>query len=448
MASGYTGLHLTDGTTTIDLNNGTSYFLQGGGWSPKIAKQSLSPVGNRCPYENVLETITISITAGTISLALANLDSIVAMLNQAKQYANNANVSPVRLTVDVQGYIGSPWEALIIDADVILPQDWADNLPNKSIEDIQLRILRRGLWTRDSVASTTSSATSNGKIASVSLTNLSPQAYATEVLITSSADEFQGGNYYNHPGYIAMTGTSGNIAWGVGNVNVNDAANKPAGHATNVSSFTNLSACVINATSGFTPAFNNSTAKRVAVLGAFKTTVTSAPVRVAIKDATGNTIIDSATFNIHDSTTDTITFCGVLNWNSNATFLEFVALAASTVTFDLVWLVDISDPYTSLMRFDDLSVYQTLQAMRSYRVYNPANALAPTLQAKPNAGTYADFPFSGNAWMPAYAPSSSLYLARMARGSNGLYWQPVDGATAAMTSTFKVTEIEGSLVPR
>lgn len=439
MATGYTAISLTDGTNTTNLNDTTNYVLQGGGWSPRVARRLSSTIGNRCPYEDVTEEITISVIGSSPANAILKLTYITDLIESAKRYVNNENVAAVKLTVEPQSVSSGAWNALVLDGEVILPTNWADLAPTNNIENVTIRIVRRGIWTRTEYTSTTSSSTANQRLsAAVTLTDPGKQGYLSEILVTPNADEVNAGTYEYHPGYIVVTNGTDRVQLIVGALGTNDSANKPAASASNITQFS--SNIVIDISTITSPVLQSS-AKRVAILGTFKTSDQTIPVICAISSASGG-VVESQTFTIPSYTAEDVQFCGVFNWSTNIRYVTFyVASGAPSISFDCGFLVDVSDPYTSIVKVQN----SAKQSQREFKIVNGATDLTPYAQSKTSAGTYDGIPMQGDGWIPF--TGTNCYLMRIARGK-GNYWQPVTSTPTAITNTFRVKALEATLIPR
>lgn len=447
MATGYTAISLTDGTNTTNLNDTTNYVLQGGGWSPRVARRTSSTIGNRCPYEDVTEEITISVIASTPSGAILKLTYITDLIERAKQYNNQENIDPVTIEVEPQSVASGAWSALVLDGEVILPNNWADLAPTNNIENVTLRIVRRGIWTRSEYTSTTSSATANQRLsAAVTLTDPGKQGYLSEVrVIPSHVENVGSATYATHPGYIIVTNATNKVQviWGPGGTN--DAGNLPAGfsttHISNSGTGWSLDLSAISS-----PQITSS-AKRVAVIGTFKTTDTTKPITMSnyvdIDLGIGAKAIDSVKFFIPPSTEEDVVFCGVLNWNSNITFLQFL-FSGATVSLDALALVDVSDPYTRMFKLNN---FEEGTLAPKFIVANSATQTTPVAKLVETSGSdyLTEIPSQGDLWVPF--SGTSAYLMRFAMGGGG-FWQPYRAGPTAITNTFRVKALESTLIPR
>jgi hypothetical protein len=441
MASAYTSITLTDGTTTLNLNDGSAYVLDADGWSPRVAVRRATVIGNQCPYENAVEEISISVLGSSPSNAISNLNTLINLVEQAARYANGDNVAAVTLQVEPQGVTAGQWKALVYSGEVDLPKNWADNLPTNEISGVSLRLMRRGLWYRSEYTSTTSSSTANQRVsAAMTITDPGKQGYLSEVLCTANADEGNSGTYRTHPGFLIVTNAANRvqyIASGSGSSSYADSSNKPASTASNVVTFT--ASTTIDLTTVSSPQLTTS-AKRVAILGTFKTSDQSIPVICSVLSYDGS--YERNYFTIPSYTAEDVQFCGVFNWNTNIRYVRFeVASGSPTIYFDMGVLVDVSDPSTSIVKINNITAYNH----RLWRIVNGATDLTPRAESKANAGSYNNVSFQGDGWIPFNG--TSVYMMRFARGQDNL-WQPCTSTPTAITNTFAVKALEATLIPR
>lgn len=109
---------ITDGTTTVDLiwhsTANTKYRLERDGWAPAVAPLSLSDLGGGGTYESVDEEIALDVYGTSAAAALANLDTLNTLLDQAERFWRlNQVVSPVKLQFSPNGSTAGPLQCLI-----------------------------------------------------------------------------------------------------------------------------------------------------------------------------------------------------------------------------------------------------------------------------------------------------------------------------------------------
>lgn len=75
-------LHLYDGTSTLDLNNGSTYRLAED-WVPQIAEPRLDELSGRGPVEDAIEDIPVLITGATLGALQTNIRTLQTWLHRA-----------------------------------------------------------------------------------------------------------------------------------------------------------------------------------------------------------------------------------------------------------------------------------------------------------------------------------------------------------------------------
>jgi hypothetical protein len=234
-----------------------------------------------------------------------------------------------------------------------------------------------------------------------------------------------------------VTNATNKVQLIVGALGTNDSANKPAASATNITVFTTN--IVIDISTITSPVLQSS-AKRVAILGTFKTSDLTIPVNCYIYAAGGS--VEKQTFTIQSYTAEDVQFCGVFNWSTNIRYVSFeVGSGSPSISLDCAFLVDVSDPYTSIVKVPN----SNKTSQREFKIVNGATDLVPYAQSKQSAGSYDAIPMQGDGWIPF--SGTSCYVMRIARGKDN-YWQPVTSAPAAITNTFRVKALEATLIPK
>ncbi|HEU5013949.1 MAG TPA: hypothetical protein VFT66_15620 [Roseiflexaceae bacterium] len=159
MPAAFTTLQLTDGTTTLDLVDGTNYQLQTGGWAPYVARRRRALVGGLGVYTDADEAITIDVYGATGAALHSNLAALSQMLDAADAWQDGSG-APVLLRCLPQGSTAAVWEAVVIgapDADTVLtlPATYNDVLMAYTVAGVQLTIRHRP-WLAPAETSTSS----------------------------------------------------------------------------------------------------------------------------------------------------------------------------------------------------------------------------------------------------------------------------------------------------
>jgi hypothetical protein len=145
-------LHITDGTTDINLLDGTNYGLPRGMWAPRVAVRKRSTLGGR-PYTTVVEEIPINVRGSTAAAAMANLAAISHLLDQAQNWYDDETADPVLIKYQPHGsLLTSPLQTLIYAGAaeggelIQLPGGFNDVGMIFEISGVVLRFVRDGAW--------------------------------------------------------------------------------------------------------------------------------------------------------------------------------------------------------------------------------------------------------------------------------------------------------------
>jgi hypothetical protein len=148
-----TTVQLTNGVTTLTLNDQVNYFA-----TPDVLALGMSQArddvrANQPPYADVVTELRLLIRGGagnTATQALANLHALIDLLDQADRWVRGDRVAPVRLRVlPVGSNAAAAWESLILGwsgAGFELPRTLLDTVGRVYIPDVTIRLLRRGQW--------------------------------------------------------------------------------------------------------------------------------------------------------------------------------------------------------------------------------------------------------------------------------------------------------------
>ena len=151
----YAVLRLTDGTTTVDLRDGTTHAVAGDGWAPTVAMPDRA---NR--YGVVTERLTIDMIGADAVAANARVATIQKFLVQASRWADDQDVAAVRLEVQTSG--SEVVAAVVRGGSLTLPNNFTDYLMLGTVDQATLTIERHGEWVGTAATTTASvSATAN-----------------------------------------------------------------------------------------------------------------------------------------------------------------------------------------------------------------------------------------------------------------------------------------------
>lgn len=209
-------LVISDGTTTCTIQDGsggsTNYPLVRDGWAPAIAGLRASPLEGYTPYEDVTETLTIEINGASATAALANLVTLRKLLEQAERWYRGENETAVLIKFAPQGSTVSatatPLQAAILGgavggAGVRLSPRWDEVGRNYVIPDVQVSIVRRGLWLQaeESIAS---SATDNGDLVTLTFAAGAQNEYSPVRMTLTNTGYGKESTGWSHGGYLLL----------------------------------------------------------------------------------------------------------------------------------------------------------------------------------------------------------------------------------------------------
>lgn len=208
-------LRLTNGTTTLDLLDSTNYLALAETWAPNVAKLRRGQLG-RGIYEPVIEEFEIMVRGATAAIALANLQTLSSLLDQAERWGRLEPVTAVRLQYQPNGSaLASPVEAVVMgydaDSSFIGMSTTIEQRGNAVIGPIKLRFKRGPLWIGADVAAT-SSAVASGNTMTATFASAASVMSPVKLEINSSAF-----NYSNTPGlpdgYVLVASSTGRLVF-------------------------------------------------------------------------------------------------------------------------------------------------------------------------------------------------------------------------------------------
>lgn len=452
----YAALEVVDSAGTVtsvaDLTDGTQYSLVS--YAPTIAPMRPSAIVGGGDYADVDDTIVVHVLGATAALCVANYEALIGLIDQAARWWAGETVGAVQLAIEVQCSTIGKLSALILGAPAGQPPAQANPEPDVTvagwiIRDVQLRLVRRGLWLRplgagagDDIGSVAgvanpgpASLTFSGgdhnqpSPLAIGLENTSATfAAGTFVLWADTANEASGGLKVD---IATMAG-----ATAAGFANQADAANLPFG-GNNVLRYTPASTAF--ATSGaptFSTAFNL-LAGTVAIFAAVRNNSTAVSWLIrAVANLSGTLFTPAAPVRTRPVVVDTssqlprIIPLGVLSAGSFILPLQLEVAAESLVgspTLDISYIavVAINEPGSGVVQID-----ATLQATDERQIISAALANLPQ-PAVVNRGTVpsdtiAQIPYSGNA--EAQATNAGVRVAIL--GTNSTFWRITTGGAA------------------
>ncbi|MBK8434523.1 MAG: hypothetical protein IPL28_25945, partial [Chloroflexi bacterium] len=148
-------LILTDGTTTLDLNDTTNYGVTYDQWAPAVGGLREDVLGGYSPYVDVSESIPLHVRGATGAAAMANLAAVGKLLDQAERWARGERVAAVQLWyMPTNSTLGGYLKAVVLGRSG--GEGWMGLSPrvndaaNYEIPGVVLEIKRTNPWLMDS----------------------------------------------------------------------------------------------------------------------------------------------------------------------------------------------------------------------------------------------------------------------------------------------------------
>ena len=173
-------LKITDGMTTIDLlgNDATNSFnLLASEWAPNVARRKNSQLGGNWA-EDVVETLPLYAQSNTdAATVLANLDTLAALIDQARRWYLGEPVDPVVIQYSPNSDSAYLESVILGPPDdgpgVLLPPTFSDDLYQRVVDGVVLQFKRRGLWLGDEESASGSSVANPGIVSATFSAQLS-----------------------------------------------------------------------------------------------------------------------------------------------------------------------------------------------------------------------------------------------------------------------------------
>lgn len=180
----YAVLKLVGTGVTIDLLDGVNYALTA--WAPAVSARERSLLGGYSPYLDVTERLSVNVFGTTAGTTLAALDDINVLLEQAEAWSMGDAVAPVIMKVQVEGSVlAEPLEAVVLGRPgdgtaITLQPSFNHDLLLYEITNVEVELVRRGLWLGPETDRTMQGATVNPAVMTIDmggeLRRLSPTA--------------------------------------------------------------------------------------------------------------------------------------------------------------------------------------------------------------------------------------------------------------------------------
>lgn len=237
-----TYLIITDGTTTVTIADGaggaTDYRLAQGSWTPSVAGLRGSQLGGQSVYSDVVESFDLHISGSDVNTCLSNIRTLARLLEQAEQWYNNENVSPVYIKYSPAG--STTTNTTYQNQSIILGRAGSDqtnavSLPmaneyvlgkSKVVAAVHVSFYRRGLWHLAVLEGAPSNSGTNGDLITLSGgTPLSLQKEFRFTYVTLSNVMLTNASAYT---YSDLTLLLSGSATGLGIVDINSTSGLPA----------------------------------------------------------------------------------------------------------------------------------------------------------------------------------------------------------------------------
>lgn len=168
----YQYVALTDGVTTVVLNDGISYALTSyAPGVPYVNDNALGPL-----YADVVDTITFDAIGCTAAEAYSAAAAVNALLDQARRWWDGETVSAVRLQIEAQeSALALPLEACLKGrapggaAPLSLPAQWSAFYGKYLVQGITIQFVRRGQLLYPTAETATSSQQTTPNVQAVAI---------------------------------------------------------------------------------------------------------------------------------------------------------------------------------------------------------------------------------------------------------------------------------------
>ena len=213
----YSVLELVGKNLTIDLLDGVNYALVQ--WAPSVTARDRALIGNYSPYLNVTEVLTVNVFGESVTETLQALDDINVVLEQAESWSLGDAVEPVLMRVQLQGSsLVDPLEAVVLgrpgdDMSMVLQPTFNQDLLVYEIANVEIRLLRRGLWLGEEVERSLSGTLTNPAVMTVNMGERLNRLSPTTIRVTGfgAGTPMLGGGYMLISGVPAASSQGRNI---------------------------------------------------------------------------------------------------------------------------------------------------------------------------------------------------------------------------------------------
>lgn len=169
----YATFRLTDGTTTQSLI-GSGVFLQEAGGPPQLLQLGEETLGQVGPYKDIQVEIKINITSAGPIITNQIISQIQRWQYQARRWNDGVpGIAPVRLEAQITGSAVGLLEAVVLDLNLELPDDYHDLFVIGEVNGALLSMTLRVFLAAQETA-VNSSATNVGDIFTITLASTHP----------------------------------------------------------------------------------------------------------------------------------------------------------------------------------------------------------------------------------------------------------------------------------
>lgn len=451
----YSTITITDGTTTCTLTDGTNYALTMGGWAPQVPVRRASTLGGR-PYGPVVESIRINIFGTTAAAALANLQTLMALIDQADRWYKDESVDPVLITYEPQGSeLGAAVESLIFgfagdSGPANLPMSFNDELMIYSISDVELTFVRDGVWYGEpdlTVAPMVPGPVDHPEVVSGTFAESAAHLSPVKLTIADLPDPNVFDTY--DAGLLLIASSSNRLqivdAW---TMNAGaftqdaDAAREPQG-----------SGVLVYTPVGTTQAASNTiglsleAGKRVGVVAALRNTtgLSTFEVQIRVSGPSGRSAALTQPYHVDASTTEPrivvlgYALCEEDDYSS-VQILATASAASGTLVFDYLGLIVMDDPTSRILAIGPISATQTISSgEESTLSIDPRELTARTPQIRLIGNLFPVTHYAVPEWWRGDAfllsQGSTIAVSWCARTSSpGTLWRLYDSGAAPLAN--------------
>jgi len=444
-----TTLYFSDGVTTIDLYAGTGYALLADTWSPRVARRRVDTLGGPI-HEDVIEEMTISISADTAGLPHTRLETLDRLITQGERFRRGENVAPVLLYYQPDGssivtnpalvaFPDSPFgplRALVLgyaDGGMTIAERLYDlqGVINEIVVTVQF--IRRGQWLAAS-ASVTGTNDTNPAVLTATFGYSAPDLCPVKVTLGTFGDANANGTIL--PGFVFVANHADRInLLDAGTMTASgytldtDVAAKP--HGAGVLRYTPTT--TNPATSG-TKVVNGSP-RRIGIVANLRNNSLTATWRIKVNATAHLYGTVSTTEYVVDATSQLPqrVMLGIVRADFAIERIT-LTITASTVTgpptldIDTLIAIDLDDPSSRIVGIGPITIAARIPLPDSSNLIldpRPLTDLTPSVTVidatTPTFGTQPDYHRGDPYLMTRGTTVAALYLA-----ANSTYWRLVD----------------------